>query len=307
MELSQLPVSRQVKAGVTLVHHRAAGMEVRPLKQAILQRERRPTGHSCNTSGLRMAPLPSVLTLQHRLPQQVEAGIAGQLDLGPGAHLHGGGVQKTLLRLTLTRPDTPLRKSGQARTFPLWVTWEEGQLLARTFIYRHITLLCENTIPDVELAHGADEGFHRVEALAPLILVLTQHQRPAAYRAHGKESLLPEIVDSIQARASVQTGGAVAIIDVDLAAIPGEANRTIASVAPAEEEGGTEERENKPSPVLPSENGDQTYLSCRKTAAPPKRPPSRSLWPGSWAATCTCQSPGAPYLESRDKAVNCGL
>lgn len=47
-------------------------------------------------------------------------------------------------------------------------------------------LRCENTIPDVELAHGADKGFDRVEALAPLILVLTQHQRPAAYRTQGK-------------------------------------------------------------------------------------------------------------------------
>ena len=40
-----------------------------------------------------MAPLSFILALQHRLPQQVEAGIAGQLDLRPGAHLHGGGVQ----------------------------------------------------------------------------------------------------------------------------------------------------------------------------------------------------------------------
>lgn len=43
-------------------------------------------------------------------------------------------AQKMLLRFTLTRPTTPLRKSGQARTFPLWVTWEAGQLLARTLI-----------------------------------------------------------------------------------------------------------------------------------------------------------------------------
>lgn len=44
-------------------------------------------------------------------------------------------AQKMLLRFTLTRPTTPLRKSGQARTFPLWVTWDAGQLLARTLIY----------------------------------------------------------------------------------------------------------------------------------------------------------------------------
>lgn len=43
-------------------------------------------------------------------------------------------------------------------------------------------LWCENTIPDVELAEGADEGFDRVEALPPLILVLTQHQRTSSYR-----------------------------------------------------------------------------------------------------------------------------
>lgn len=42
-------VSQQVKAGVTLIDHRAAGMKVRPLKQAVLQRMRRPTGHSCDT------------------------------------------------------------------------------------------------------------------------------------------------------------------------------------------------------------------------------------------------------------------
>lgn len=44
-------------------------------------------------------------------------------------------AQKMLLEFTLTLPTTPLRKSGQARTFPLWVTWEAGQLLARTLIY----------------------------------------------------------------------------------------------------------------------------------------------------------------------------
>lgn len=44
-------------------------------------------------------------------------------------------AQKMLLRFTLTRPTTPVRKSGHARTFPLWVTWEAGQLLARTLIY----------------------------------------------------------------------------------------------------------------------------------------------------------------------------
>lgn len=60
---------------------------------------------------------------------------------------------------------------------------------------------------------------------------------------------------------------------------------------------GTEEQKNKPSTELLSENSDQTYLSCRKTAAPPKRPPSPCLWPARWAATCTCQSQGAPYLQ----------
>lgn len=34
-------------------------------------------------------------------------------------------------------------------------------------------LLCENTIPNVELANGANKGFHRVEAFTPLILVLS--------------------------------------------------------------------------------------------------------------------------------------
>lgn len=47
----------------------------------------------------------------------------------------------------------------------------------------------------------------------------------------------------------------------------------------------------------PAEGGRQTYLSYRKTAAPPKPPPSPRPWPGPWAGTCTCQSPGAPYLN----------
>lgn len=38
----------------------------------------------------------------------------------------------------------------------------------------HIYLLLrENTIPNVELTDGANKGFDRVEALAPLVLVLT--------------------------------------------------------------------------------------------------------------------------------------
>lgn len=47
----------------------------------------------------------------------------------------------------------------------------------------------------------------------------------------------------------------------------------------------------------PGGNDYQTYLSCRKTAAPPRRLPSPRLWPGRWAATCTCQSPAAPCLQ----------
>lgn len=42
--------------------------------------------------------------------------------------------------------------------------------------------------------------------------------------------LLPEIVYSIQTRASIQAGGAVAFINVDLTAIPWEANSTITGV-----------------------------------------------------------------------------
>ncbi|CAG5959827.1 unnamed protein product [Menidia menidia] len=134
--------------------------------------------------------------LSQRLPHQVEARVAGQLHLGAGAHLHGGNVQvgrrvlqpravcatespgyqrlrsvnpwlplKMLLRLTRTRPTTPLRKSGQARTFP------------RLFLY---LLWCEDPVPDVELADGPHKGLHRVEALAPLVLLLTQDQRPPA-------------------------------------------------------------------------------------------------------------------------------
>lgn len=45
------------------------------------------------TAGQRVAPLSFILALQHRLPQQVEPGITGQLDLGSGAHLHSGGMQ----------------------------------------------------------------------------------------------------------------------------------------------------------------------------------------------------------------------
>lgn len=37
--------------------------------------------------------------------------------------------------------------------------------------------------------------------------------------------------------------------------------------------------------------------------APPKRPPSRCLQPGLWAATDICQSPGAPYLERDMKSL----
>lgn len=51
---------------------------------------------------------------------------------------------------------------------------------------------------------------------------------------------------------------------------------------------------------LPSEDGNQTYLSCRKTAAPPTWPLSQRLWLGLWVGTCTCQSLGAPYLEEDD-------
>ena len=40
-----------------------------------------------------VAPLSFILALQHRLPHQVETGIAGQLDLGPRADLHSGGEQ----------------------------------------------------------------------------------------------------------------------------------------------------------------------------------------------------------------------
>lgn len=70
--------------------------------------------------------------------------------------------------------------------------------------------------------------------------------------------------------------------------------------SPAEEEGGaSEERENEASEGSPPSETrrDQTYLSCRKTAAPPKRPASRRLRPGPGAASGICRSPGAPYLE----------
>ena len=38
--------------------------------------------------------------------------------------------------------------------------------------YVHL-LLAQNTIPDVELTDGSHEGFNGVEALTPLVLVLT--------------------------------------------------------------------------------------------------------------------------------------
>lgn len=60
---------------------------------------------------------------------------------------------------------------------------------------------------------------------------------------------------------------------------------------------GTKEQKNKPSTELTSEKCNQTYLSCRKTAAPPKQQPSLCLWPGLWAVTGTCQSQEAPYLQ----------
>lgn len=40
-----------------------------------------------------MAPLSSILTLKHWLPQQVEPGIAGKPHLGSGFDLHSGGMQ----------------------------------------------------------------------------------------------------------------------------------------------------------------------------------------------------------------------
>lgn len=45
------------------------------------------------TARQRVAPLSFILAQQHWLPQQVEARIAGKLDLGPRAHLHSGGMQ----------------------------------------------------------------------------------------------------------------------------------------------------------------------------------------------------------------------
>lgn len=41
----------------------------------------------------------------------------------------------------------------------------------------------------------------------------------------------PEIVDCVEAGASVQTGGAVAFVDVDVAVVAREAGGTVASVA----------------------------------------------------------------------------
>lgn len=55
--------------------------------------------------------------------------------------------------------------------------------------------------------------------------------------------------------------------------------------------------------IKPPENNFQTYLSCRKTAAPPRRPPPLRLWPGQWAAACTCQSPAAPYLQKEMRVM----
>lgn len=38
--------------------------------------------------------------------------------------------------------------------------------------YHAYLLWCENAIPNVQLADGADKRFHRIETLASLILVL---------------------------------------------------------------------------------------------------------------------------------------
>lgn len=48
-----------------------------------------------------------------------------------------------------------------------------GSKTAQRSIFHVYLLRCENTIPDVELADGANKGLNRVEALAPLVLVLT--------------------------------------------------------------------------------------------------------------------------------------
>lgn len=45
------------------------------------------------TAGQRVTPLSFILALQHGLPQEVEAGIAGQMDLGAGTQLHAGRMQ----------------------------------------------------------------------------------------------------------------------------------------------------------------------------------------------------------------------
>lgn len=50
-------------------------------------------------------------------------------------------------------------------------------------------LLCQNTIPDVELTDGSHKGLNRVEALAPLVLVLTQNQCPTTYKTQSKTEL----------------------------------------------------------------------------------------------------------------------
>lgn len=45
------------------------------------------------TAGKRVTPLSFILALKHRLPQQVETGITGELDLRSGAHLHSGDME----------------------------------------------------------------------------------------------------------------------------------------------------------------------------------------------------------------------
>lgn len=45
------------------------------------------------TGRQRVAPLSFILALQHWLPQQVEARIAGKLDLGPRTHFYSRGMQ----------------------------------------------------------------------------------------------------------------------------------------------------------------------------------------------------------------------
>lgn len=45
------------------------------------------------TTGKRVTPFSFILAVKHRLPQQVEAGITGELDLCSGAHLHSGDME----------------------------------------------------------------------------------------------------------------------------------------------------------------------------------------------------------------------